>query len=218
MEVKKIKGTRNKEATKRKILDATSSIVLREGFNAVGINAVAKEAGVDKVMIYRYFNDITGLLKAFATEKDYWLIVFNDAPKNLNKASVEDLKNISVGLFTGLLRNLLQNKEMQELILWELIDKNEISDKTTALREEQGIAIMKQFENIFKSKGVDLAAFSAVMVAGIYFLVLRSKTVDIFNSVPINTSEGWNRIEKIVEFTCGLMFDELIKKSDNIKS
>jgi AcrR family transcriptional regulator len=216
MKEKKIKTTRNKEATKRKILDATASIVLRDGFNAVGINAVAKESGVDKVMIYRYFSDITGLLKAFATEKDYWLVAFNDAPQDLNKASEEDLKNISVGLFTGLLKNLMQNKEMQELLLWELIDKNEISAKTTALREEQGIAIMKQFENIFKSKGVDLAAFSAVMVAGIYFLVLRSKTVGVFNSIPLDKPEGWKRIEKIVEFTCGLMFDELIKKSMKI--
>jgi len=207
------KTTRNKEATKRKILDATARIILRDGFNAVGINAVAKESGVDKVMIYRYFDDITGLLKAFATEKDYWLVVFNDNPQDLNKASVEDLKNISIGLFTGLLKNLMQNKEMQELILWELIDKNEISAKTTALREEQGIVIMKQFENIFKAKGIDLAAFSAVMVAGIYFLVLRSKTVDVFNSVPLNKPEGWKRIEKVVEYTCGLMFDELIKKS-----
>jgi AcrR family transcriptional regulator len=211
MEEKKIKGTRNKEVTKRKILDATARIVLRDGFNAVGINAVAKEAGVDKVMIYRYFNDITGLLKAFVTEKDYWLIIPDNVPKNLESVSIEDLKMLSVGIFTDLLKNLLQNKEMQELLLWELIGKNEVSAKTTALREEQGLTIMRQFEVAINAKNFDMEAFSAVIVAGIYFLVLRSKTVDVFNGVPINNEEGWKRIENTVELITSVMFNELTK-------
>jgi len=217
MEGEKIKRTRNKEVTKRKILDATSRIVLRDGFKAVGINAVAREAGVDKVMIYRYFNNLMGLLEALTKEKDYWLIVFNNVSQNLDNASIEDLKNISVGLFTEMLRYLLQNREMQELLLWELTDKNEISAKTTSLREEQGIAIMNQLEALFRAKNIDSAAFSALMVAGIYFLVLRSKTVDVFNGVPLNTPEGWKRIENIVEFTCGLFVNELILNGEKNK-
>jgi AcrR family transcriptional regulator len=37
-------------------------VLARDGFGAIGINAVAREAGVDKVLIYRYFGGLPELL------------------------------------------------------------------------------------------------------------------------------------------------------------
>ena len=54
---------RNKEQTKDKLLEAVRAIIRKEGFQNIGVNKVAKEAGVDKVLIYRYFGNLEGLLK-----------------------------------------------------------------------------------------------------------------------------------------------------------
>ena len=54
---------RDREATKARILGAVGVVLARDGFGAVGVNAIAKEAGVDKVLIYRYFG---GLARAAA--------------------------------------------------------------------------------------------------------------------------------------------------------
>ena len=48
--------------TEQKILQALGQVLLEQGFPAVGINAVARQAGCDKVLIYRYFNGLEGLL------------------------------------------------------------------------------------------------------------------------------------------------------------
>ncbi len=48
-------GTRSKETTRLRLISAVGTLLARQGFNALGINAVAEEAGVDKVLIYRYF-------------------------------------------------------------------------------------------------------------------------------------------------------------------
>ena len=54
---------RDREATKARILGAVGVVLARDGFGAVGVNAIAKEAGVDKVLIYRYFGGLPELLR-----------------------------------------------------------------------------------------------------------------------------------------------------------
>jgi AcrR family transcriptional regulator len=53
---------RNKEETKARILAAVGKLLAESGFRQLGINAIAREAEVDKVLIYRYFGDLPALL------------------------------------------------------------------------------------------------------------------------------------------------------------
>jgi len=56
---------KDRELTEQKILDAVGRIVEREGFESVGINAVANESGLSKILIYRYFGSIEQLLAKY---------------------------------------------------------------------------------------------------------------------------------------------------------
>ena len=61
---------RSRAETTEKILEALDRVLTRDGVRGVGINAVAREAGVDKVLIYRYFGGMQELLRAFAEGAD----------------------------------------------------------------------------------------------------------------------------------------------------
>ena len=52
------------EERREQLLDATKAIVARDGFHAVSIEAVAREAGVSRPIVYGHFNDLSGLLDA----------------------------------------------------------------------------------------------------------------------------------------------------------
>ncbi len=65
--------TKDRNQTERRILDAVGTIVETEGFEAVGVNAVASESGVSKVLIYRYFGSIEQLLAKYLEDNDFWL-------------------------------------------------------------------------------------------------------------------------------------------------
>jgi AcrR family transcriptional regulator len=52
------------EARREQLLDATKAIVDRSGFHAVSIEAVAREAGITRPIVYGHFRDLPGLLKA----------------------------------------------------------------------------------------------------------------------------------------------------------
>ena len=55
-----------------RILAAVGALILRDGLAGVGINALAREAGCDKVLIYRYFGDLDGVYAAYAAQGDFW--------------------------------------------------------------------------------------------------------------------------------------------------
>jgi AcrR family transcriptional regulator len=56
------------------LVRAVGTLLARDGFTALGVNAVAKEASVDKVLIYRYFGGMPELLGAFGRSADSGLL------------------------------------------------------------------------------------------------------------------------------------------------
>jgi len=52
------------EARREQLLDATKVIVDRSGFHAVSIEAVAREAGITRPVVYGHFADLNALLEA----------------------------------------------------------------------------------------------------------------------------------------------------------
>lgn len=57
---------RNRKQTEQAILDAAAALVGEEGPPGVRVNVLAARCGYDKVLIYRYFGAIDGVLAALA--------------------------------------------------------------------------------------------------------------------------------------------------------
>jgi AcrR family transcriptional regulator len=59
-------GTARLTARERReqLLDATKEVVDRDGFHAVSIEAVAREAGITRPVVYGHFHDLSALLEA----------------------------------------------------------------------------------------------------------------------------------------------------------
>jgi len=49
---------------REQLLDATKSIAVERGFHSVSIEAVAREAGITRPVVYSHFTDLDGLLEA----------------------------------------------------------------------------------------------------------------------------------------------------------
>ena len=55
-----------------RIREAAAGLLAEKGFEAWGINAIARAAGCDKVLIYRYFESLDGLLEAVMAGTTLW--------------------------------------------------------------------------------------------------------------------------------------------------
>jgi len=190
--------SRDAAATRRRILDAVGSILVRDGFGALGVNAVAREARVDKVLIYRYFGGIDHLLEAWGNELDFWPSVaeiLGDAPES-------DPAAFAAGMLKRHLHALRARPLTLEVMAWEAVERHPLTRILDRIREARAEQLVAAIPAQLVGEGQDLPAISALLGAGLQYLLLRSRTVDRYNGVPISTPEGWIRIESALQTIC----------------
>jgi AcrR family transcriptional regulator len=57
------------EARREQLLDVAKALVVERGFHSVSIEAVAREAGITRPIVYGHFRDLTGLLEALVARE-----------------------------------------------------------------------------------------------------------------------------------------------------
>ena len=189
---------RNKQATRQKLIDAVGELVLQDGFQSLGVNAVARKAGVDKVLIYRYFGDFDGLISEYLHQRDYFANLESRQPQQ-KASSVSDIIEAGRNIFLGQLHELLNNQELQQIMLWELTQDSPATRELAAEREKDAVALFNSWEDELANTAFDIPAFSNILLGGITYLVLRSRHVQMFTGIDLNTDEGWQRIETVIQ-------------------
>lgn len=127
---------KNRENTEKKIIDAAFAIIDREGFESLGINAVAKEAQVSKVLIYRYFKSLEGLISKVISANDFWKALPN---LQINDMSAEEkIKEI----FRNKAVLLRENTVVRKFYRWRLVSENAKAFEIKSEREIRGWEMM----------------------------------------------------------------------------
>jgi len=199
---------RNRENTERKILDAVSRIIDEKDFDSLGINAVAEEAGVGKVLIYRYFGNLNGLLKAWALQNHYWTALMREGTPDFSDLSLGEVKQKAEEIFTNQLNRLNENPLLRKIIRWHLSSGHPVSSEIMMEVESRGSDLMEAFmKNCWSD--MDLDVLISLLVGGIYYLALISDQTDVFNGIPLNQEEGKKRIKNGISQWITLLFDDL---------
>lgn len=201
------RGTRrrDREVTRKKILAAIGRLLARKGSVGLGINSIAREAKVDKVLIYRYFGGLNQLYRAFALEGNTFPSLDEVAEGRLN-----ELQNCPPGealkaMILGFARAIRRRPITKEMMRWELQERNELTD---ALAHERNRQSQEWFALASDVQGADLPAVVSLLVAGQIFLTLRSKTADTYNGINLHSESGWKRIEDAVALLSDLFFQK----------
>jgi len=199
--------TRNKEATKERLLQAAISLLTSNGFESLGVNAISQEAGVSKVLIYRYFGSLEGL--------------FDELGRKVDPASISSIKKIvGVRLAEGikpsavleeallqLIEELVADPLTRELLVWELSSENELTRSFARVREEAGLSLNSLVRAALPNDAnVDIEAILALISSGFYYLFLRSRYVSQYNGIAIQSKAGWQRVAR----SAGLMLEGAI--------
>src|SRR5580704_255502 len=66
------KTHRNRPQTEARLRQAVEDLLVEGGFGALTPSAVGRRAGVDKMLIYRYFRDLPGLVRSIAFAPDFF--------------------------------------------------------------------------------------------------------------------------------------------------
>lgn len=195
---------KNRELTEKKIIDAVERIIENQGFEKLGINAVASEAGVSKMLIYRYFGSLDELLAHYLMQKDYWA---NTDTTILEQANVgESIKN----MFRKQIKQMRNDIMLKRLCRWELTADNDNIRTLQDRRERNGRDLIQMVVRLTGCSNAEVASLATILSASISYLVLMEEQTSTYNGIDLQSEEGWKQIMDGI----GLMIDLWLKSID----
>lgn len=181
--------TKNRQATEMSLIKAVNDIIEESGFEGLGINAVATKAGVAKVLIYRYFDSLDGLIAAYIQQNDYWINFNEQLP---DKAHISEFIKKT---FKRQIVELRKSYTMKRLYRWELSTDNKIVRELRDKREKKGVWLVEAISKLTQHPQRETAAVATVISAAISYLALLEENCPVYNGLKIQTETGWEQLE-----------------------
>ena len=188
--------TRDRARTEEAILAAARSLLVEKGFGGWGVNAIARAAGCDKQLIYRYYGGLDGLAAALGTD------IARETEKALAAVPVPEITSygaLVAALIDAQIDLLCSHPVMQRIIAWELSEPNELTQAFAAARSR---ALMAWFSGIrgefVPPPGVDAPAINAIMIAAVQQMVISSAAIGQFAGMPLAEPADWARLRSAV--------------------
>lgn len=183
-----INNEKDRDSTEKKLLEAIGEIIIKEGFDKVGVNAIASKAGVSKVLIYRYFGSVDNMIVEYLSQNDFWINFSVDFPKD------ENLKEFIKKMFRDQIHQLRNNKLEQELYRWELTHQNSVVEKLRLKREAKGITLITIVSQLSGHPQAEIASIATLLSAAISYLVLLSSNCSMYNGIDLQSDRGWEQL------------------------
>lgn len=188
------KTERDRDMTEEKLINAVGELIVEEGFESLGVRKVAEQAGVNKTLIYRYFDSLDGLIYAYIKKHDFWLNT------SLERPDISDIKGYLKAFYRREIAEHRDNTTLKRLKRWELSsDKNFVVEIRTQ-REKNGVQFMEIMSGFAKKVDKEqLQAISALMDAGIVYLAMFAENCKVYNGIDIQSDKGWEQIAKGID-------------------
>lgn len=193
--------------SEKQLLEAVSTIIAEEGFSKIGINRIARTAGCDKVLIYRYFGGLDGLITAWAKKHDFYMQAFDAFAHKIETIGKVDLRELTKEILLSQLRFTRGDKMHQELLRWELSGGLKF-EAIRHLREEHGYRLQKTLE---RKAGIEDAHFSmyiTFLIASIDYTVLSTLEYPRFNGIDFSEESAWADYEHTLCAYIDLLFEK----------
>ena len=188
---------RDRSATSARILKAATELLAEDGFQNFGINAVARRAGCDKQLIYRYYGGMDGLVDAIGFELARW--IEEKMPVGGSSGfmlTYGDLVEHMMMLFMQALRN---DPLTRRIIAWEVSDNSpQVRRLSEARSRALGLWIEKVRGAMPPPKGIDHLALNAMLLAAAQHVVLAGATANRFAGLELSTDKDWDRVGQAV--------------------
>lgn len=196
--------SRDRELTEQRLIETVGRLLARSGFAALGVNSLAREAGVDKVLIYRYFDGLPNLLKAYCERGDFWPTAGEVLQPDAPTLRAAPLAQRTAAIVVNLLDALRRRPQTIEILAWEVVERNALTDTLAAIRERWSREVTELVLPDAAEDQSDFLALANLLVAGIQYLLIRSRMTAVYGGIPLGSDAGWERIRKAVLVAFGV--------------
>ena len=189
---------KDRETNEKRILDAVGYIILEEGFEKIGVNAVAQRAAVSKMLIYRYFGGVEELIARYIFQKDYWINISIESDK------IQDVNKFLKTIFRKQILLLREDIIIKRLYRWELSINNSMINEIRAKRESNGCQLVDIISKLTKSTSKEVASLASIISASISYMALLEELNPIYNGIDLQSNAGWEQIAEGIDLIVDL--------------
>jgi AcrR family transcriptional regulator len=171
------------------------------------VNALAEAAGCDKVLIYRYFGGLDGVLEALGAERMVWprvMVEGNGGDGEGDTSLARAVESVVLEEWAALAGGAL----MLQAGAAELASVNPLGKATAQQRADRHAEVIATLRARYRVPPyVDLAALVELLSAALTIFALRAASDSGTHSAASengapgldpNSAQGWRRIEKTV--------------------
>lgn len=190
------KTKRNRAATMERIMNALEEVLTERGFEGVSIPEIAQKAAVSKVLIYRYFNSLEGLLAHYVK---LGRLVPHYTPAWLTQIQPEhtrDLAPLWSSQAIQLFRQFRASRPGRELLKATVQENNPVADAVSQAQDDELTQLVEQLSFV---DGADYQATSAVVLGALSYFTIQAQLDRSVIGIDLRSETGWRRIEEAVK-------------------
>lgn len=197
------RGRLKRQATEAAIVAAFDRVVRRDGLRSVGVNALVKEAGVGKGLIYQYFGGLSGVVKVWGERNKLWPSTAELMGMSDEQFSGFDPKRQIRTVVRNHLKGLRDNPLSSEVLADELMAPTEITEALRSARQRLGEEHAAIHAHNHAMREYDNRSLVMILLAAANYLAMRAARTPRFMGESIATPEGWEallaRFDRVID-------------------
>lgn len=184
--------------TEARLLAALEALLQTGGVAALGVNAIAERAQVEKVLIYRYFGGLEGLMAAYAQHSEFWPSLDEILGPDFERVLALDRASAAAQLLSNYARALRNRPVTLELLAWECAHRNPLTEALEAVREQRAHELFARLASAGMELSTTARELGALLSAAINYLCVRSRHIAVFAGLGVQGDAAWQRIEAVM--------------------
>jgi AcrR family transcriptional regulator len=207
------KVRRNRALTTQRIVTALEEVIAERGLEEVGINRIAEKAEVSKVLIYRYFGGLEGLMTYYVKMGKLYPHFDPSILNQIRPAQDADMARFWAKQVIQTFRGFRASKAGREILKASVIENNELAEVISKAQDEEWTRLVQQLS---LTEGTDFESISAILIGGMTHLTLLAQNNRTMVGINLRDEENWKRIERAIKsIYAGL--NQLAIKSEQVR-
>ncbi|MFD2932444.1 TetR/AcrR family transcriptional regulator [Spirosoma flavum] len=187
---------RNRSKTTQRIVEALEEVIAERGLEGVGVNRVAEKANVSKVLIYRYFGGMEGLLEYYVKMGKLFPVFTPAVLDQIRPLHESDIARIWYRQVIQTYRYFRTFKAAREVLKASVIENDSIAETAARAQDEEMTRLVSQLSFV---KGADTQAISAVILGAMNYLTIMAQNNRTMINIDLRSEDGWQRVENAVK-------------------
>jgi AcrR family transcriptional regulator len=190
-----------RKRTEEKLITAVGALLRQGGVAALGVNAIAEHAGVEKVLVYRYFGGLDGLMEAYAACSDFWPTLEELIGPNGEVLADPDRTRVGARVLANYARALRKRPITLDLLAFECSNRNPLTIALENVRERRSEELAAALMKAGLPMDGPVAVVGSLFAAAFNYLAVRGRELRVFGGLGVHTDADWERLFAVVELT-----------------